>query len=126
MTVPMPVNSGDMPHDGVITTLGTSIYIPIKRPGRVKDFHVTVSAALTTANETFQLAYAPPGSTTYTNIVSGLVTHLTAGSAAGVNVRQQLTPSADAYVQDGGTLRVASAGGGAGAVPVSVGITIGS
>ena len=126
MTLPSPVNAGDMPHDGVITSLATPIYIPIKRPGRVKDFQATVGAALTTANETFQLAYAPPGSTTYTNIVSGLVTQLTAGSAAGVNARQQLATSTDAYVQDGGTLRVTAAGGGAGAVPVSIGITIGS
>jgi hypothetical protein len=85
-----------------------------------------LGAALTTADETFTLAYAPPGSVTYTNITGGAVTIANSGSAAGNVGRATLAPSATAYVTDGGSLRVTPSGGGGGAVPIHVAITIGS
>lgn len=127
MTLPSPTQASDMALTYVSSSaVATVLYIPVLKPGRVKDFHVTVGAALTTANETFQLAYAPPGSTTFTNIANGVLTQLTSGSAAGTTVRVQIPPSTDAYVQDGGTLRITPAGGGAGAVPLGVGVVVGA
>lgn len=126
MPLSSPIQVGDLPH--TITSaaaLATVLYLPVVRPGRIKDFHVTVGAALTGANQTFQLAYAPPGSSTYVDVTNGIVTQLTAGSAAGVTVRQQLAVTQTANVQDGGSIRVTPAGGGAGAVPLTIAVVIG-
>jgi hypothetical protein len=127
MTLPSPTQIGDMPHSvASAAAIATVLYMPVLKPGRVKDFHVTVGAAVTTANEAFQLAYAPPGSTTFTDVSGCLVTQLTAGSAAGVNVRQQMAPTATAYVQDGGTFRITPAGGGAGGAPLVATVVVGA
>lgn len=128
MTVPSPVNQADMVH--MITSaaaIATVLYMPVLKPGRVKDFHVVVGAALATANEAFQLAYAPPGvgAPTFTDITNATVTQLTASSAAGINVRQQLSSIANNYVQDGGTFRITPSGGGSAGVPLTIAVTVG-
>lgn len=126
MSLPNPVNQADMLH--MITSaaaIATVLYMPVVKPGRVKDLHVVVGAALATADETFTFAYAPPGSTTFVNIVNGTVVQPTSGSAAGANVRQQLAVTPTAYVQDGGTIRVTPSGGGSAGVPLTIGVTVG-
>ena len=127
MAAPLPTQMGDK----LITSLsssavGTTLYIPISTPGKVKDFAISLGAALTTADETFTLAYAPPGSTTYTNITGATFTIANASSAAGNVGRVTLAPSATAYVTDGGTLRITPSGGGGGAVPLGISIVIGN
>jgi hypothetical protein len=127
MTAPLPLAVGDK----VISTssssaLATVLYFPVPAPGRIKDFQICLGAALATANETFTLAYAPPGSATFTNVTSGAFTIATAASAAGNVGRVTLAPSTTAYVQDGGCLSITPSGGGSGAVPLGITIVIGN
>lgn len=127
MTLPQPTQAGDMPHMILsAAAVATVLYLPVMRPGRIKDLQVCVGAALGTADETFTFAYAPPGSTTFVNISGGTVLQATSGSAAGTTVRQQVAPSNTSYVQDGGTIRITPSGGGSAGVPLVVGVNIGS
>ena len=125
MASPIPLQMGDKVISVVNAVLATTIYLPIPTSGRVKDFQVALGAALTTADETWTLAYAPPSSTTYTNITGGAVTIATASSAAG-NVGRVAINAANGYVTDGGTLRITPSGGGGGAVPLGISIVIGA
>lgn len=125
MTSPLPLAIGDRIISTIGTTLATVLYLPVPAPGRIKDFQVVLGAALTTADETWTLAYAPPGSTTYTNVANGTVTIATASSAAGNVGRVILNPTSTAQVQDGGSIRITPSGGGGGAVPVGITIVIG-
>lgn len=129
MTLPSPIQAGDLPHTILsAAAIATVLYMPVLRPGRIKDFHVTVGAALGTADETFTLAYAPPGvgAPTFVNVTAATVVQLTAASAAGITVRSQVAPSNSAYVQDGGTLRITPSGGGSAGVPITASVVIGS
>jgi hypothetical protein len=129
MPLPIPVQDGDMPHTIYsAAAIATVLYLPVMRPGRVKDFHVTVNAALGTANQTFQLAYAQPttGTPSFVDVTGALVTQLTSGSAAGMNVRTQVGVSTSAYVQDGGTFRITPAGGGSAGTPVVATVVVGN
>lgn len=128
MALPNPISAGDIPHMILSSSaIATVLYMPVLRPGRIKDFHVTVGAALGTADEVFTLAYAPPGvgTPTFVNVTNGTLTQLTAASAAGITVRQQLAPSSSCYVQDGGTLRITPSGGGSAGVPLTACVTVG-
>lgn len=125
MAAPLPLAASDKIVNTIGTTLATVLYLPVSGPGRIKDFQVSLGAALTTANETWTLAYAPPGSTTFTNVTDGTVTIATASSAAGNVGRVTLGPTATAYVTDGGCIRITPSGGGGGAVPVGISIVIG-
>jgi hypothetical protein len=129
MPLPSPVQDGDMPHTILsAAAIATVLYMPVLRPGRIKDFHVTVGAALATANQLFTLAYAQPttGTPAFVDVVNGTLTQLTSGSAAGMTVRQQLSVTPTAYVQDGGTLRITPSGGGSAGVPLVVSVVIGN
>lgn len=127
MPLPNPISMADVPHHATSTAaVATVFYMPVLRPGRIKDFHISHDAALTTADETYTLAYAPPGSATYTNVTGGTVVMATSGAAAGDRGRSQIAPSTSAYVQDGGSLRITPSGGGGGAVPVRATVMIGS
>lgn len=127
MTAPLTLALGDKVISALSSSaIATVLYLPVPGPGRIKDFQVCLGAALSTADETFTLAYAPPGSTTYTNVTAGAFTIATAASAAGNVGRVTLAPSSTAYVQDGGTLRITPSGGGGGAVPIGVTIVIGN
>lgn len=126
MASPLPLAIGDKVMSTVSSSaVGTTLYLPVPAPGRVKDFQVCLGAALTTADETFTLAYAPPGSTTYTNVTGAAVTIPTASSAAGNVGRVTLAPSVTAAIIDGGTFRITPSGGGGGAVPLGISLTIG-
>lgn len=127
MSAPLPISGTDK----VLTVLqagavATVVYIPLPMPGRVKLFQGVLGAALGTADEVFTLAYAPPGSVTYTNITQGAFTIATASSAAGNVATAYVGPSASAYVVDGGSLRITPSGGGSAAVPMVFNIVIGS
>ena len=127
MTAPLPISGTD--HTYTIlnaAAVGTTLYIPIYAPGRVKLFQGVLGAALTTADETFTLAYAPPASTTYTNVTSGAFTIVTAASAAGNVGTTYVGPSSTAYVQDGGSFRITPSGGGGAAVPMVFNIVVGN
>lgn len=125
MSLPSPLQSGDSIISTIYTTLATVLYLPVPRPGRVKRFDVAIGAALTTADETWTLAYAPPASVTYTNVTGGAVTIATAASAAGNSGSAAVAPSTSAYVQDGGTFRITPSGGGGGAVPIAFSLVVG-
>ena len=127
MALPQPVQAGDMPHTILsAAAIATVLYMPVLRPGRVKDFHITVGAAVTTADETFTLAYAPPGSTTFTNVTDAVVVQPVAASAAGTTIRSKTTIGTTTYVQDGGTFRITPSGGGAGGAPLVAAVIVGS
>jgi hypothetical protein len=126
MASPIPLSAGDKILTVVSpTTLATAQYIPVPMPGRIKLFQGVLGAALSTADETFTLAYAPPGSTTYTNVTNGAFTIATASSAAGNVGSTYVAPSTTAYIVDGGSLRITPSGGGGGAVPMTFIIIIG-
>jgi hypothetical protein len=126
MSTPSPINAADRVYNAQLAniTAATVTYIPIANPGRVKRFGMVPTVVTATGSATAQLAYAPPGSSTYTNIASGLLT-IPSGNAAGLTVMTDLTPSSDAYVQDGGTLRITMGGTATGGgTPMST-LTIG-
>lgn len=127
MTAPIPVSATDKTltvlQAGAVATV---VYIPLPFPGRIKQFQGVLGAALGTADETFTLAYAPPGSVTYTNVTNGAFTIPTAASAAGNVGVAYVGPSTSAYVADQGTLRITPSGGGSAAVPMVFNIVIGS
>lgn len=127
MPLPNPISVGDVPHQILSSAaIATTLYMPVIRPGRVKDFFITTAAAVATANQTFTLAYAEPGSSTFTNVTNGVIVHPTSGAAAGRTIRQQVTPGDTTYVADGGTFRISSAGGGSAGVPLIACVVVGS
>ena len=127
MPLPSPTSVSDRVYTTTLANLtaATVQFMPIINPGRVKRLAVTPTVVTATGSGTVQLAYAPPGSSTFTNIVSGIVT-VPSATAAGVTTQADMTPSADAFVQDGGTLRMTvggtATGGGVPAVAVSIGV----
>jgi hypothetical protein len=126
MALPNPISAADVPHTATSTAaIATVFFIPVVCPGRIKDFFIGVDAAVGTADEVFTLAYAPPGSATYTNVTGAVVTIATSGGAAGDRSRAQVAPSTSAYVQDGGMLRVTPSGGGSAGVPLRATVMIG-
>lgn len=125
MGLPSPINAADVILSGISTTVGTTIYFPVPCPGRIKDFAVVLGSALTTADETFTVSYAPPGSHTYTAVTGCAVTIPTASSAAGDTARAQLAPSTSAYVTDGGTIKIVPSGGGGAGTAVGYYLSIG-
>jgi len=127
MTAPLPLSAGDKVYSvlNAATVDSTTLYIPIASPGRIKMIQGVVGAAVATANETFTLAYAPPASTTYTNVSGGTMVFNTSGSAAGKSVTTYIGPTATAYVADTGTLRITPSGGGTGAVAMVFNVVIG-
>lgn len=127
MALPNPVSVGDVSHQVLSSqAIATTIYIPVMRPGRVKDFFVTTGVALTTADETFTLAYAPPGSSTFTNVTNAVVVQPLSGAAAGRTIRQQVAPTPTGDVQDGGTFRITPSGGAAAGVHIVYNVVVGS
>jgi len=126
MAAPSPIQAGDKVYESYVSaiTSGTTQYIPLVNPGRVKRFAVVPTVATATGSATFQLAYAVPGSSTFTNIVSGLIT-VPVSTAAGVVTSVDLTPSTDAYVQDGGCLRVTTGGTATGGGVPHFALTVG-
>lgn len=104
-------------------TAATVTYIPLTRPGRVKRIAACPTVVTATGSATFQVAYAPPGSSTFTDITGALIT-MPSGTAAGVTIQQDVA-SNTGYVQDGGTLRITmggtATGGGTPQVTVNVG-----
>ena len=126
MTLPSPVSAADNVMNVSLAniTAATVAYIPLTRPGRVKKIAVVPTAVTATGSATFQLAYAPPGSSTFTNIANGLVT-VPSGTAAGLTTVVDLPPSTDSYVVDGGCLRVTvggtATGGGTPQVAINAG-----
>ena len=127
MALPSPLNASDKIYTGQLAniTAATVAYFPIANPGRVKRFDVVPTAVTATGTATFQLAYAIPGSSTFTNIASGLIT-MPAATAAGATIQQDLTPSTDSSVQDGGCIRVTvggtATGGGTPQFTVVIGV----
>lgn len=127
MPLPSPTAVGDRVYTTTLANLtaATVQYIPVLNVGRVKRLAVTPTVVTATGAGTVQLAYAPPGSSTFTNIVSGLVS-VPSATAAGVTTSVELTPSNDAYVQDGGTIRATVGGTATGGGVPAVGFTIGA
>lgn len=126
MSLPSPISAGDKVYTGQLAniTAATVAYIPICNPGRVKRFCVVATAVTATGSATFQIAYAVPGSSTFTNIASGLIT-MPVSTAAGATIQQDLTASNDAYVQDGGCLRITVGGTATGGGTPQIALTIG-
>lgn len=125
MPLSTPISVGDIVLQFPIAnvTSGTTYHVPIPAPGRVKDMAVTVNAATTTGAATFTLAYAPPGTTTFTNITNAVVT-LNSGTAAG-GVGRVAIPSLTGGIQDGGTLRITVGGTATGGGTPNAYVTIG-
>lgn len=126
MALPSPISAGDRVYTTTLANLtaATVQYVPVTQPGRLKRMAVVPTVVTATGPGTVQAAYAPPGSSTFTNIVSGLVT-VPSGTAAGLTTQADMTPSSDAYVQDGGTIRLTvggtATGGGVPAVAFNIG-----
>lgn len=126
MPLPTQLQAGDKIYSAQLPniTAATVQYIPVLSTGRVKRMSVVPTVVTATGSATFQLAYAPAGSSTFTNIVSGLAT-VASATAAGLSTQVDLTPSTDAAVQDGGTIRVTvggtATGGGTPIVSVAIG-----
>lgn len=105
--------------------VATVFYFPAARTGRVKAFRITNDAAATTADETFTLAYAPPGSTTFTNVANAAVVVPNA-TVAGTTTSVEPSPvSASCAIRAGGTFRVTPSGGSGGTVPITAEVTVG-
>lgn len=127
MALPMPITAGDNIYQAQLPNLtaATVMYIPMTRPGRVKRIAAVPTVVNATGNGTIQAAYAPPGSSTFTDITNALVT-ITTTQAAGLTSVAEVGPSTTAYVQDGGTIRLTvggtATGGGTPVVSVNVGV----
>jgi len=127
MALPMPTSMGDNMYNVALPNLTAAsvAYIPITRTGRIKRFAEAHSVVTATGNATLQLAYAPPGSSTSPSVATGLLT-IPSGTAAGLCTTTDLGPSTDAYVQDGGTLRITvggtATGGGVPQATINVGV----
>lgn len=127
MPLPMPTSMGDNMFNMQLAnaTAATVNYIPVTRPGRIKRLAVCPTVVTATGSATFQLSYAPPGSSTFVNVTNGLVT-VPSGTAAGLTTSVEIGPSTTAYVQDGGTLGITvggtATGGGTPNVTVNVGV----
>lgn len=127
MALPSPIQAGDKAYSASLAniTAATNQYIPLINPGRVKRFAITPTVVTATGSATAQLAYATPGSSTFTNITNGLLT-IPSATAAGVVVSVDLPPSTDAYVQDGGCLRITMGGTATGGGVPQVNLTVGN
>lgn len=126
MTLPTTSQAGDKVLTITHAAINTTYYIPVPVSGRINEFSAVLGAALTGADETYTLSYAPPGSVTYTAVVSGALVFANSASAAGNVV--SVTPSigTTAYVTAGGSLKIVPSGGGGGAVPIVSTIRIGN
>lgn len=126
MTLPSTCSGSDKIITVTHAVLATTMYVPVPVTGRIKEFSTCLGAALTGADETFTLSYAPPGSTTYTAVTGGAVVIASERSAAG-DV-DSVTPSigTTAAVTAGGSIKIVPSGGGGGAVPVISTIRIGN
>lgn len=127
MPLPTTISATDEIYSTVSSSaVGTTLYLPVVASGRVKRFSLVLGAALATANQTFTLAYAPPGSTTYTDIAGAAFTVAFSGSAAGNVASVDVNPSTTNGLYSGGSLRITSTGGGSGAVPIGITLVIGN
>ena len=127
MPVPQPGSASDNVLNVPIAniTAATVAYTAVTKAGRIKAMHIVPQAVTATGSATFQLAYAPPGSGTYTNVASALVT-VPSATAAGADKYVVVNPSTDAYVTDGGSLRITvggtATGGGAPLASIVLGV----
>lgn len=122
MPAPLPVQASADVLTTVMTTAGNGAdYIALSRPGTVLRVDITNAAAIATANLTLTMAYAPPGSTTFTDLGSGAVTIANA-TVAGTTTTITPTPT---YVQDGGSLRITRSGGATGGANLNVSVLLG-
>jgi len=126
MSVPIQNQAGDVVHSVILAALDTTTYIPVMKTGRVKLFSSCIGAALTVADETYTLYYAPPGSVSYTAVTGGAVVVASSGSAAGNVSEAEIAPSTTAFVTRGGSLKIVPSGGGSGAAPVVLSVLIGN
>lgn len=126
MAIPTTQSAGDKLITYTQAVIDTVYYLPVPVTGRIKEFSGVLGAALTGADETYTLAYAPPDSTTYVNITGAAFTFANSGSAAGNVQAAAVAPSTTAYVAKGGSLRVTPSGGGGGAVPIGMAIRVGN
>lgn len=126
MTLPTAQPGTDKVLTYTQAVIDTTYYLPVPVTGRIKEFSGVLGAALTGADETYTLSYAPPGSVTYTAVTSGAFTFANSGSAAGNVASASIGPSTTAYVTKGGSLKVVPTGGGGGAVPIGMAIRIGN
>lgn len=125
MAVPIKPSSTDTLHNATSTTIGTTVYIPCLRSGRLKTFTVMVSAAVGTADETFTLSYQPPGVSGFTAVTNGALLIATSGGAAGDQVSVDFTPGSTCAVLKGGTFKIVPTGGGSAGVPVVYSLSVG-
>jgi len=127
MAIPMPTSMGNNMFQIALPNLtaATVNYVSITRTGRVKRVAAVPSVVTATGSGTIQLAYAPPGSSTFVDVTNALVT-IPSGTAAGVTISAEVGPSTTAYVQDGGTIRATvggtATGGGTPNVSINVGV----
>lgn len=122
MPAPMPLQSGDNIIQTVMTTAADGAdYIPLSRPGFIKRLDISNAAAVATANLTVTMAYAPPGSTTYTNITNGAMV-IPNATVAGTTTTMFCSPTG---VSDGGTIRFTRSGGATGGANLTVSIVVG-
>ena len=126
MPLPSSLSASDKAYNAQMAniTAATVNYVPIVNPGRLKRIAACPTAVTATGSATFQVAYAPPGSSTFANITNALIT-MPAATAAGVSIQQDVQGN-DSYVQDGGTLRITMGGTATGGGTPQVALVVGS
>lgn len=127
MPIPRPIEASDQVARAQLPNLtaATVLYVPVTGAGRVKSFLGTVTVATATGTGTIQLAYAPPSSTTFTNITDALLS-FPSGSAAGTTLRADVNNVTNAFVQDGGTFRFTVGGTATGGGTPNLSVVVGA
>lgn len=122
MPAPIPAQAGADVLSTIMTTAANGVdYIAVPRPGTLLAVQYVNGAATATATLTLTLAYADPGSTTFNNITSGVVT-IASGVAAGTVTTNTVSPTS---IQDGGCIRITRSGGATGGANFNVQCLIG-
>lgn len=127
MPLPKPQTAGDKVYNIQLPNLtaATVMYLPILTAGRLNRLAITPTVVTATGAGTVQLAYAPPGSTTFVNITNALLS-VPSATAAGAVVAGEVPPGPTTYVQDGGCIRATvggtATGGGTPVMSVSIGV----
>jgi len=124
MTIPRLNEAGNVVLNASSDTITETVYMGLPVAGAVSYFSVVAGSDLGTSTKTFTLAYAPPGSATYTDIGSAEVT-FASDDAKGTTQYVEIPGSATNSVTQQGSLRITPSGTGTGAVPLHYTVIIG-